>query len=110
MSKKWKARQWVVAVAALGAALTGESRVETTVHLRAAARAAEPVHTAPIAFEPNVGQFAPDVRFASRGRGYTLSLTDDEAFITLRPSRVLKTRGAAARRTSQRSRLCSVCH
>ena len=45
----------------------------------------------PMAFVPNVGQFAPAVRFASRGRGYTLSLTDDEAIITLQPTRVVKT-------------------
>lgn len=38
----------------------------------------------PVTFEPNRGQFDPAVRFASRGRGYTLYLTQDEAVLALR--------------------------
>lgn len=37
-----------------------------------------------LAFEPNRGQFDPQVRFASRGSGYTLFLTDEEAVLSVR--------------------------
>ncbi len=40
----------------------------------------------PLAFEPNHGQFDPQVRFVSRGRGYTLFLTDTEAVISAKGS------------------------
>jgi hypothetical protein len=38
----------------------------------------------PLAFEANQGQTASDVRFLSRGDGYTLFLTEQEAVLTLR--------------------------
>jgi hypothetical protein len=38
----------------------------------------------PLAFEANQGQTASDVRFLSRGNGYTLFLTGQEAVLTLR--------------------------
>src|SRR5262245_31293914 len=38
---------------------------------------------APLAFEPNHGQFDPVVRFASRGKGYTLFLTDTESVLAI---------------------------
>jgi CSLREA domain-containing protein len=38
----------------------------------------------PLSFEPNVGQTDEQVKFLSRGRGYTLFLTDREAVFTLR--------------------------
>ena len=38
----------------------------------------------PMRFEPNRGQTDPRVRFLSRGGGYTLFLTPDEAVLTLR--------------------------
>ncbi len=38
----------------------------------------------PLEFEANQGQTAPDVRFLSRGDGYTLFLTGNEAVMTLR--------------------------
>jgi hypothetical protein len=40
----------------------------------------------PLAFEANEGQTADDVRFLSRGNGYTLFLTEHEAILTLRQS------------------------
>jgi len=38
----------------------------------------------PLSFEPNTGQTNPAVKFLSRGRGYTLWLTSDEAVLGLR--------------------------
>ena len=47
----------------------------------------------PLAFEPNFGQTDSRVRFLSRGSGYVLSLTPDEAILALRkPSRAIETR------------------
>ena len=40
----------------------------------------------PLTFEANQGQTASDVRFLSRGNGYTLFLTEREAVLTLRQS------------------------
>ena len=37
----------------------------------------------PLSFEPNLGQADPRVKFLSRGRGYTLFLTKDEAVVAL---------------------------
>ena len=37
----------------------------------------------PLCFEPNLGQADPRVKFLSRGRGYTLFLTKDEALVAL---------------------------
>ncbi|MBZ5665173.1 MAG: SBBP repeat-containing protein [Acidobacteriia bacterium] len=42
----------------------------------------------PLFFEPNQGQTAPQVRFLSRGAGYGLFLTADEAVLELQPSAV----------------------
>ncbi len=49
----------------------------------------------PMSFEPNAGQTDPRVRFLSRGRGYTLFLTDTEAVLSLRGAGA----GTAAART-----------
>ena len=38
---------------------------------------------APLSFEPNLGQTAPEVRYLARGAGYTLFLTRDEAVLAL---------------------------
>jgi Abnormal spindle-like microcephaly-assoc'd, ASPM-SPD-2-Hydin/Beta-propeller repeat/HYDIN/CFA65/VesB-like, Ig-like domain len=38
----------------------------------------------PLSFEPNQGQTSEQVKFLSRGRGYSLSLTSDEAVLALR--------------------------
>jgi uncharacterized protein (TIGR03437 family) len=40
----------------------------------------------PLAFEPNAGQTAPEVRFLTRGRGMTTFFTDTEAVMVLRKS------------------------
>src|ERR1019366_9013340 len=37
----------------------------------------------PLAFEPNRGQFDPQVQFLSRGSGYNLYLTSQEAVLSL---------------------------
>lgn len=41
----------------------------------------------PLSFEPNQGQTAPEVKFLSRGHGYALFLTRDEAVLTLKQGR-----------------------
>ena len=40
----------------------------------------------PLSFEPNLGQSAEQVKFLSRGQGYTLFLTPNEAVFSLRHS------------------------
>ena len=40
----------------------------------------------PLSFEANQGQTDPHVKFLSRGPGYTLFLTSDEAVLSLRKS------------------------
>jgi hypothetical protein len=42
----------------------------------------------PLSFEPNVGQASGAVKFLSRGGGYTLYLTGDEAVLALKKSEV----------------------
>ncbi|MGA2076812.1 MAG: hypothetical protein ABSH52_25270, partial [Terriglobia bacterium] len=37
----------------------------------------------PLSFEPNLGQVDPRVKFLSRGRGYTLFLTKDQAILRI---------------------------
>src|SRR5207253_2849032 len=48
------------------------------------ARLAESYGKVPLSFEANQGQTDPRVRFLSRGSGYTLFLTSDEAVLALR--------------------------
>src|SRR5438445_709668 len=48
------------------------------------ARLVEAYGKAPLSFEANQGQADPRVKFLSRGSGYTLFLTSDEAVISLR--------------------------
>jgi hypothetical protein len=48
------------------------------------ARVNEKYNKLPLSFEINSGQTDPQVKFLSRGRGYTLFLTADEAVFTLR--------------------------
>ena len=43
----------------------------------------EPYSSLPLSFEPNEGQSDPTVKFVSHGAGYTVSLTGNEAIITL---------------------------
>jgi hypothetical protein len=49
----------------------------------APARVVESYSGLPLAFEANSGQTDPQVKFLSRGAGYTLSLTSNEAVLTL---------------------------
>src|SRR5438132_7095066 len=48
------------------------------------ARLAESYGKIPLSFEANQGQTDPRVKFLSRGSGYTLFLTSDEAVLALR--------------------------
>ena len=47
------------------------------------ARVDEAYGRLPLSFEVNAGQFGPEVRYASRGRGYSLYLTPGEAVLAL---------------------------
>src|SRR5881398_1149650 len=51
------------------------------------ARLAESYGKVPLSFEANQGQTDPRVKFLSRGSGYTLFLTSDEAVLALRSQR-----------------------
>jgi hypothetical protein len=51
-----------------------------------------------MAFEPNLGQADPAVRFLARGRGYGLFLTSTEAVLVLAPGRPLARGGPAVAR------------
>ena len=58
----------------------------TTVPPEFRARVAENYGKLPLSFEANRGQSDQQVKFLSRGHGYTLFLTNDEAVLTLRRS------------------------
>ncbi len=55
------------------------------------ARLAESYGKLPLSFEANAGQTDPRVKFLSRGRGYTLFLTADEAVLALRTTKSKRT-------------------
>ncbi len=67
----------VIPMCAAWAAL-GAVKVEPAV-----AQAREKLAALPIRFEPNAGQWAPEVRFAARTGGYVLALTAREALVSL---------------------------
>ncbi len=50
----------------------------------------------PLSFEANVGQTNPDVKFLSRGRGYTLFLTDSQATLKLTSQQTADARAQTA--------------
>lgn len=52
------------------------------------ARVVENYGKLPLSFEANTGQTNTTVKFLSRGRGYTLFLTRDEAVLELRRSKL----------------------
>ena len=54
----------------------------------------------PLSFEPNHGQTTHEVRFLSRGSGYTLFLTDSEAVMSLAKG-VVRMRVVGASKASQ---------
>ena len=58
----------------------------------------------PLGFEANQGQVSGPVKFLSRGRGYTIFLTDDEAVLTLRKSAAVGVASAPALRCCGSSR------
>src|ERR1039458_7828607 len=51
------------------------------------ARIVEAYGKLPLSFEANQGQADAQVKFLSRGNGYSLFLTSNEAVLTLKPSR-----------------------
>jgi hypothetical protein len=57
----------------------------------------------PLAFEPNVGQTDPQVKFLARGSGYTVFLTDTAAVFALRPASVQRPHGGPAREPARPS-------
>ncbi len=74
-------------VAALIGAATVTKRVSTafpTTKPRSQAEWARLYAALPLSFEANLGQTHPNVNFISRGRGYSLFLTGDEAVLTLK--------------------------
>jgi len=56
----------------------------------------------PLSFEPNLGQADPRVKFLSRGRGYTLFLTKDQAILAMQES------GARSQESGEEGRPWSV--
>lgn len=77
--------------AASTSALPGQVSPATRAHV------AETYGKLPLTFESNQGQSDKQVRFLSRGEGYTLFLTGDEAVLSLRraPARALDREGLA---------------
>jgi hypothetical protein len=59
----------------------------------------------PLIFEANQGQTDPQVRFVSRGLGYTLFLTPDEAVFNFRTRSVAEQEPAAVKLSTLRMRL-----
>ena len=60
------------------------ANVPSKVSPEEARKIAENYGRLPMSFEPNQGQTAPEVKFISRGPGYELFLTGQEAVIALR--------------------------
>jgi hypothetical protein len=52
----------------------------------------------PVAFEPNLGQTDPQVKYLARGNGYTLFLTPSEAVLTLAPEKTQATKQKSSNR------------
>lgn len=78
----------LVSAAVSQEALLGNSPVASAARTASAAKAAAVVSYAklPLSFEANQGQRDPQVRFASRGDGYSLLLTDSAAILALSKS------------------------
>lgn len=62
----------------------GQSQKASSPTSPVTARSATRYGNLPLSFEANQGQAASGVRFVARGQGYTLSLTDSAAVLTLR--------------------------
>src|SRR5437773_510939 len=72
------------------------------------ARLAESYGKIPLSFEANQGQTDPRVKFLSRGSGYTLFLTSDEAVLALRSQKpdaaLSKAKGVGSQKDKSRQR------
>jgi hypothetical protein len=76
---------WALPVSILPRAVAKPSTTRTSPDkARLKLNATENYGRLPLSFEANVGQSADDVRFLSRGKGYTLFLTPREAVLSLR--------------------------
>src|SRR6516164_119760 len=62
------------------------AKSSTPVSAQTQARIKDAVRKLPLRFEPNLGQSDSQVKFLSRGSGYTLFLTHDEAVLSLQKS------------------------
>src|SRR5713226_7988792 len=72
----------LVGVSILALALAGTAAAEVSTPVKPALL--ETYSKLPLSFEANDGQADPQVKFLSRGRGYTLFLTSTEAVMVLR--------------------------
>ena len=88
--KPARKRLWWIAAIALAAAITPAVafRLMPTAHTGQSGRMRiiESYGKLPLSFEANQGQTDPQVRFLSRGSGYTLFLTPTEVVLALRPA------------------------
>jgi len=75
---------WSLPQSASKAQATVRSPLATVPHGTGKAHIAADDMKLPLSFEPNQGQTNPAVRFLARGNGYTLYLTSNEAFLSLR--------------------------
>ena len=93
---------WVV-IGAVGLLVSAEPPPVESGHSEGVRRASEPASPvlkrwtpsnllarSPVVFEPNQGQFDPEVRFASRASGYNLFITEHEAVFVLPPGRAAR--------------------
>jgi photosystem II stability/assembly factor-like uncharacterized protein len=93
------ASQW--RASAGGAEFAGSPDLSTSAGV-VATRAGENYGKLALSFEANAGQFDSRVRFVSRGQGYDLFLTSDEAVLTLagRTNKASEGKGAAGERAA----------
>ena len=82
------------AILLLGVCLSAPFALVAETNLSASPRIAANYGQLPLAFEANQGQSDHTVKFLSRGSGYSLYLTSDEAVLALR-------KGTSAQRTSR---------
>ena len=82
----WMALGMVLLPAAAGAAPAGAAPEGAAPGDAARTRVLERYGQLPLSFEPNRGQLPREVRFSSRGPGYALFLTADEAVLQVAPA------------------------
>lgn len=98
--------------AVVGTTLSAAQQLGVTPNSVGGARVGTRYGHLPLTFEANRGQSASQVKFLSRGKGYTAFLTTGGMVITLRTSRVVTStdgNSAAPFRSRQTRRCSSVC-